>query len=214
MSSDESEDFTSLKRLDQTAATVAGATSRKGDSSRQLGDTEEAEREQASDEEADRARRTAAHAARAHRLPPPPANWRWQPDVLMADGATAVDRAMERIWSYQTTGGGDSASAQNYSMHMPDLTMPSDQIVVWQGQPIESLCEALQKAEMLVLDCEWLREASAMRPRPGVCFPLPCRTVFAHRPPPSRMASQFPDWVRIFFAPGSPFPLPIDRRAD
>ena len=103
----------------------------------------------------------AAAAARSKKLPPPTLGWRWEPAVLQADGATAVDLAAAKVFAYDDSTAVDAAGALN------NFTLRENSVEYWKGAALDELCEVLMAAKVLSLDLEWLQHASSQRPRPG-----------------------------------------------
>ena len=102
-------------------------------------------------------------AARDGTLSPPPSGWTWQPKVLMADGATAADKALARVFS-------GAAAPLDGGPSGPCFSLDRDDLVYWRApDDLRELCTKLAtcKPGSIAFDLEWRTVASATRPRPG-----------------------------------------------
>ena len=102
-------------------------------------------------------------AERTETLSPPPAGWEMKVEVLMADGATAVDKAVENVF-------GDAPAAEAQAPSFV-LTAKREDICYWPSDhyrrsDLDELGNQIQDKEV-ALDLEWCKTASDNRPRPG-----------------------------------------------
>ena len=99
---------------------------------------------------------------RERTLSPPPSGWTWLPEVLMADGATAADKAVARVFG--------GAAPLDGGPSGPCFTLDRKDLVYWQSpDDLGELCTKLAtcKPGSIAFDLEWRTVASATRPRPG-----------------------------------------------
>ena len=100
---------------------------------------------------------------RERTLSPPPSGWKWQPKVLMADGATAADKAVARVFGGAPAPLDGGPSGPCFTLDRPDLAY-------WRApDDLSELCAKLAtcKPGSIAFDLEWRTVASATRPRPG-----------------------------------------------
>ena len=95
-------------------------------------------------------------------LSPPPLGWEWEPKVLMADGASAVDKAVAEVF-----GGSESAASDA----APTFNLAPGDVAYWSGEDVTTLCKALEEQANcgpIGFDAEWnVPPERILRPRPG-----------------------------------------------